>query len=227
MGSQLLRNELPDLAVLDSADIFVLIDNVSDGLSSVPEGVTNEMDNIMEAGAESFSGESLCFACFGISLVVTGQIDGRARTVLFDAGPNGEALEHNVPRLGVDMGAIEAVVLSHGHTDHASGLPSAINLITGANGGARVPVHVNSGMFLHRGERLDNGDVFPHQDIPSVEELEQAGGQVVNDPDQRLLLDDMFYLSGEIPRTTSYEKGIPVHMKRDDVDAFSLLEQEP
>ena len=32
--------------------------------------------------------------------------------------------------------------------------------------------------------------------------------------DPRLLLDDMFYLSGEIPRVTSYEKGFPAHVKQ-------------
>ncbi len=214
MCARQLRNESPDLAVLDSADVFVLVDNVNDGLSSVPEGVTNEMDNLMEAGAEIFSGDGLCFACFGISLVVTGRIEDRVRTVLFDGGPTGLALEHNAPRLGIDMGVIEAVVLSHGHIDHAGGLPTAIRLITAANGGHQVPVHVNPEMFLHRGERLDTGHVFPLEDIPSVEELEQAGGQVENDAEPRLLLDGMFYLSGEIPRTTSYEKGIPVQVKR-------------
>ena len=74
MSSRRRSNSTPELSVLDSAEVFVLIDNVSDGLSSVPDGVSNEMDNIMEAGAECFSGESLCFACFGISLVVTGQL---------------------------------------------------------------------------------------------------------------------------------------------------------
>ena len=218
MCAQRLRNEAPDLAVLDGADVFVLVDNVSDGLSSVPDGVTNEMDNLMEAGAESFSGDGLCFACFGISLIVTGQVQNRASTVLFDGGPTGFAIEHNAPRLGIDMGAIDAVVLSHGHIDHAGGLPTAINLITGANGGRRVPVHVNPEMFSHRGERLDTGDVFPLEDIPSVEALERAGGQVENDPEPRLLLDGMFYLSGDIPRTTSYEKGIPVQVRRNASD---------
>ena len=155
MFARRLRNQAPELAVLDGAEVFVLVDNVSDGLSSVPDGVTNEMDNLMEAGAESFSGDGLCFACFGISLLVTGRMEERVRTVLFDGGPTGLALEHNAPRLGIDMGAIEAVVLSHGHIDHAGGLPAAINLISAANGGRRVPVHVNSEMFLHRGERLD------------------------------------------------------------------------
>ncbi len=218
MCARKLSNTAPDLAVLDSATVFVLVDNVSDGLSSVPDGVTNEMDNLMEAGAESFAGDGLCFACFGISLVVTGQIEDRVRTVLFDGGPNGLAVEHNAPRLGIDMGVIEAVVLSHGHIDHAGGLPAAINLIAAANGGRRVPVHVNLEMFSHRGERLDTGDVFPLEDIPSVEVLERAGGQVEDDPEPRLLLGDMFYLSGEIPRTTSYEKGLPVQVRRNAAD---------
>lgn len=218
MCAQLLRNEAPDLAVLDSADVLVLVDNVSDGLSSVPEGVTTELNNLFEAGAAEFTGDGLCFACFGISLIVTGRIGDRVCTVLFDGGPTGYAVEHNAPRLGIDMGAIEAVVLSHGHIDHAGGLPAAIRLITAANGGHQVPVHVNPGMFSHRGELLDSGDVYPLEDIPSVGAFERAGGHVENDAGRRLLLDGMFYLSGEIPRTASYEKGLPAQVKRNATD---------
>ncbi len=186
MALQQLKNTPPDLAVLDGAEVFVLVDNVSDGLSSVPESVTNEMDNIMEAGWDSFAGEHLCFACFGISLMLTAKIDGQTRTVLFDGGPNGLAVEHNVPLLGIDMGVIEAVVLSHGHPDHANGLPAAIKLALEANGGEKIPVHVNPDMFRQRGERQENGEMFPHKHIPSVAELEAAGGTVESSPDQRL-----------------------------------------
>ena len=77
--SAVLRNEPPELATLDGADIFVLVDNVSDGLSTVPNGVTSEVDNLIEAGAKEFSGEGLCCACWGISLVVTGRIGHRDR----------------------------------------------------------------------------------------------------------------------------------------------------
>jgi len=220
MSTSQLSNEPPNLSVLDSAEVFVLIDNVSDGLSSVPDGVTNEMDNIMEAGAPCFAGESLCFACFGLSLVLTAKVGDTVHTLLFDGGPNGKAVQHNVPLLGIDMGMIEAAALSHGHTDHASGLPTVIDLVTTANGGRPIPVHVNSDMFRQRGEQLDNGEIYPHAPIPTVEELEQAGGKVVSSPEARMLLDDMFYLSGEIPRSTSYEKGIPIHYRRnaDDTD---------
>ena len=36
----------------------------------------------------------------------------------------------------------------------------------------------------------------------------------MNDAESRLLLDDMFYLSGEIPRVTPYETGLSGHLKR-------------
>jgi len=213
-------NEPATLAVLDSADVYVLVDNVSDGMSSLPEGVTGEVPNLLKAGAEAFTGDGLCCACWGFSLVLTGRVGGRGHGLLFDAGPAGYAVDRNAPRLGIQMGAIEAAVLSHGHIDHAGGLPAALKRVTAANGGRPVSVHVNPGMFVHRGERLADGSVLPLEDIPNPEALTAAGGRVVNEPGARLLLDDMFYLSGEIPRVTPYETGLPGHLKRgaDDGD---------
>ncbi len=220
MSESPLTNEPAAPAILDGAAVYVLLDNVSDGMSTVPDGVTGEVPNLVEAGAKEISGEGFCCACWGISLVLTGRIGTRTRTLIFDAGPASYAIERNVPRLGIAMGGIEAAVLSHGHIDHAGGMPAALRMITAANGGQPVPVHVNPGMFLHRGESLDDGSVIPLEDIPSPEVFGEAGGQVVNEPEARLLLDDMFYLSGEIPRVTPYEKGLPGHVKRnaDDTD---------
>ena len=82
-----------------------------------------------------------------------------------------------------------------------------------------VPVHVNPDMFRQRGEILKDGVVFPHVHIPSIEALEQAGGNVQSSSASRLLLDNTFYLSGEIPRTTNYEKGIPIHVRRNANDS--------
>jgi 7,8-dihydropterin-6-yl-methyl-4-(beta-D-ribofuranosyl)aminobenzene 5'-phosphate synthase len=218
MATKLLSNEPIALEALDSADVFVLVDNVSDGMSSLPEGVTGEVPNLIKAGAEAFTGDGLCCACWGLSLVLTASVGPRSHHLLFDAGPASYAVDRNAPRLGIDMGAIESVALSHGHIDHAGGLPAALRMIYAANGGRKVPVHVNPGMFDHRGEEKRDGGVFPLEDIPTPAALSAAGGTVVNEVESRLLLDDMFYLSGEIPRVTTYEKGLPGHLKRSSTD---------
>ncbi len=49
---------------------------------------------------------------------------GRHR-VLFDTG-QGMVLEHNADKLGIDLTRADAIVLSHGHYDHVSGLPYAL-----------------------------------------------------------------------------------------------------
>jgi 7,8-dihydropterin-6-yl-methyl-4-(beta-D-ribofuranosyl)aminobenzene 5'-phosphate synthase len=58
----------------------------------------------------------------------------------------------------------------------------------------------------------------PFQRVPSPEELMAHGAQVINSSDPRLLVDDCFYLSGEIPRVSSFEKGRPDHLCRRAAD---------
>ena len=55
---------------------------------------------------------------------------------------------------------------------------------------------------------------MPFKDIPSIQSLADAGAAVVNSREPRLVLEDLFYLSGEIPRVTPYERGMPGHMKK-------------
>jgi 7,8-dihydropterin-6-yl-methyl-4-(beta-D-ribofuranosyl)aminobenzene 5'-phosphate synthase len=44
------------------------------------------------------------------------------RRILFDSGNNAAIFEHNVRELGVDLRHLDAVVISHRHGDHTSGL---------------------------------------------------------------------------------------------------------
>ena len=52
-------------------------------------------------------------------------LDTGTHRVLFDTG-QGMALQHNAAKLGIDLATADAIVLSHGHYDHVSGLPLAL-----------------------------------------------------------------------------------------------------
>lgn len=198
---------------LDRCEVTVVVDNVTDILSTVPDSVATEVQNVVRAGAKELSGYALCCAHWGLSLAITAHHGSNTSTLLFDTGPAGDTFRRNSQRLGVDFASINTVVLSHGHWDHVGGVIEALELIRGAKGGATTPVHVNEGMFVRRGVKSAAGGVIPFAAVPDQDELETAGGSVAASEAERSLLDGTFYLSGEIPRVTSYEKGFPGHVK--------------
>jgi 7,8-dihydropterin-6-yl-methyl-4-(beta-D-ribofuranosyl)aminobenzene 5'-phosphate synthase len=197
------------LRPVDRLEVCVVVDNVLDLLSTVPPSVSPELPNLIAAGATELSGACSCCAAWGLSLLIRTYVADERRSVLFDAGPEGATLRANARKLGLDLADLDAVALSHGHWDHAGGLEAALGLI-----GHRVPMHVNPGMFGSRGFKLSTGDVLAMGDVPSPAALAKAGGEVVNDAAARSLVEDRFLLSGEIPRVTRYEKGLPPQVKR-------------
>ena len=205
-----------ELKPVDRLEFHVLIDNVTDSLSTAPANVTLEWPALMRAGMRQMSGKCQCCANHGLALVVTAFRDDRRHTVLFDAGPVEFAVEYNGSRLGIDFANIEAVVLSHGHWDHAGGLPMAFDLIREANGGRSIPCYLHPGMFRQRALPLPGGKLLPIQEIPSPDELAAKGALPIVTTEPQALLDDMFFVSGEIPRVTSYEKGFPGHKRRSE-----------
>lgn len=206
---------LRGLVAVDKVEVSVLVDNVTDSLSSVPADVTNEVPILMKNGSlKMAAGEYRCCAHHGLSLVITARAGAERQTLVFDAGPEAYTVTRNGALLQIPFGDAGAVVLSHGHWDHAGGLTEAVRLVRQHNGGRPVECHVNPGMFVPRGTLRHGGACLPQKPVPSVEELAAAGATVINRPESRLLLGGCYYLSGEIPRVTPYERGLPGHMKR-------------
>lgn len=197
------------LQPVDRVEILVLVDNATDVLSSTPSHVESEAAGLMRRGIRMMAGKCLCCAAHGLSCLVTAHRGATSRTVLFDTGPEEYAFERNVSRLGADLRTVESIVLSHGHWDHAGAMLLALNLMRGRNGGRKIPFYAHPGMFRSRAVKLPNGNVRRMEDIPSVETLTAFGAEVVLTTEPQALLDDMFFVSGEIPRVTPYERGYP------------------
>ncbi len=206
------------LQPVDRLDIMVLVDNVTDSLSSTPSFVTREWNVLRRQGMRITAGAALCCANHGLSLVITVHGAFGSRTMLFDGGPVDYAVERNGVRLGIDFGAIDAAMLSHGHWDHAGGIPRALEMILRGNGGRTVPLYLHPGMFAQRGQRQPDGGVLPMQDIPTPAEWRRMGAEPVVTAEPRTCLDGAFYVSGEIPRVTSYEKGVAAQVARHSHD---------
>lgn len=203
------------LLTADRVEILVLVDNITDSLSSTPPFVTLEWPRLRRFGMRLVAGGALCCVNHGLSLVVTAHgPDGAARTVLFDGGPVDYAVERNGTRLGVDFGAIEAVVLSHGHWDHAGGIPQALAMIRAANGNRAVPLHLHPGMFGEIGSRQPDGGVLPAAPIPPPHDWSVMGAEPVLATTPYTIAGDLVWISGEIPRRTAYETGLPNQVKR-------------
>ena len=207
------------LTPVDRLEIQVLVDNVTDSLSSTPSFVTREWAVLQRKGMRFTTGAALCCANHGLSLVITAHTAAGPRTLMFDGGPVDYAVERNGTRLGIDFGAIEAAMLSHGHWDHAGGLPQALAMILTANGGRPVPLYLHPGMFHERGGRQPDGGVFPQDHIPDPKRWRDHGAEPVVTDQPLTALDGTFFISGEIPRLTAYEKGLAGQVRRVSDDA--------
>ncbi|RPI61424.1 MAG: MBL fold metallo-hydrolase, partial [Lysobacterales bacterium] len=204
------------LEPVDSVEVHVLVDNTTDSLSTVPDFVETEFAGLTRRrGADwVLGGSCLCCAAHGLACLVTVRRGSERRAMLFDSGPEDRTFEQNVSRLGVDLGGVTAIVLSHGHWDHGGAMLRALQLIRDRNGGAEVPYYAHPDMFRTRATRLGNDKMRLMEDVPSIDALSAHGARVVNTREPQLVLDGMAYVSGEIPRVTAFERGLKGQHRR-------------
>jgi 7,8-dihydropterin-6-yl-methyl-4-(beta-D-ribofuranosyl)aminobenzene 5'-phosphate synthase len=204
------------LVPVDALDIQIVVDNVTDSLSSVPSFVETELGGLgrRRGAAWVLGGGCLCCAAHGLSCLLTLRSGDSVRTVLFDTGPEDRTFEQNVSRLGIDLGPVEAMVLSHGHWDHAGAMLRALQLVRDRNGGRDVPCYMHPDMFRSRASKQADGSFRLMEDVPSVAALTAHGGQVITTRNAQLVAGDMAFVSGEIPRRSGFETGLPGQHRR-------------
>lgn len=127
-------------------------------------------------------------------------------SILFDTGVSPRGIIVNARSMGVNLAEVECVVLSHGHYDHFTGLPSAVRAI----GRGDLPIIVHRDMFRRRGTIDPNGIIRKHPNFPSEDSVKPARYIEVSRP--HLIANGLVLITGEIPRTTSFETGFPQHI---------------
>src|ERR1700730_7231793 len=173
------RQIMTDLAAVDSVDIQILVDNVTDSLSSVPSFVETEFAGLgrRRGAAWGLGGGCLCCAAHGLACLLTIRGGDKVHTVLFDTGPEDRIFEQNASRLGIDLGAVEAMVLSHRHWDHAGAMLRALELGGDLTGGRDVACYTHPDMFRSRALKLADDSFQPIEDVTSVAALQANGGR--------------------------------------------------
>ena len=206
---------MPDVLTVDRLEVLVLVENVTDSLSTNPSTAVPEWTGLLTGGRlRLLSGRGTCCAHHGLSLLIAGHLGSAKRTLLFDTGPEAATFLRNAEILGVDFSAIEAVVLSHGHWDHAGGLVAAIEAVSKARNPERVDCFVHPGMFAERALQRPNGELLRFESVPDPDALAKAGANVVNTREPQFIAGGAFYVSGEVPRLTGYETGFPGHLRQ-------------
>ena len=211
---------------LDSLSVTVIVDNESDtmstGIDSV-HGFRYVSEKQRRASPDHTSPKAvprpLCSAGHGLSLLLEAQVGDTTQILLMDAGPNPDMWQSNVESLGIDPAKIETAVLSHYHWDHSGGLRGAVPAVVQARKTEKAHdpkpllVDLQSDAVISRGRPLPNNGVAPHHpDNPSAQELTELGARVELHDKEHTVGQNMFYVSGYIPRANDFETGIPGHL---------------
>ncbi len=127
---------------------------------------------------------------------------------LFDTG-TGQTIFNNAIALGIDLKTVQAIILSHHHFDHTGGIAQVLDL-TGP-----VDIYSHPDLFKDSYNLQPDGSNI-YLGIPfSQSYLEAKGAYFKFESVTQKILPE-FWLTGEVPRITSFELGDPNQVIKHD-----------
>lgn len=191
---------------VDQATISIVMDNSIDILMA-----NTEVANRFPLGPNPFE-KPQPMAEHGFSVLIRTRLGDKQAEVLFDAGLSRRGILYNLDALEISLKEVQAIILSHGHADHALGLPGVVERL----GTRNMPLVLHPDAYLERKLVLPNGDEIGIP-APKLTDIRRQNIEIVEEVGPSMLVDEMILVSGEIARTTDFEKGFPIHYaKRQD-----------
>jgi len=198
---------------VDAVTLTTLVDNTSD-LLLAGQGPVTRAGLLAAANAPRLAtsvldtGETydIPLAQHGFAMLVTVTRSGTDHHLLFDAGMTPDGLVDNMRRLGLSPADVELVVLSHGHSDHVTGLDGFIRALPRAN----LPLVVHPAVWTKRRIAIP-GVLELELPSPSRRALADAGLDIIERQHPSLVFDGSVLITGEVDRTTDFEHGMPFH----------------
>ncbi len=198
------------LPAIDEARITLVMDNSLDLL--VPSSQVAQRFifspkwlNKFQSKPGLFDGP-LPYAEHGFSALISVKDRDKGGTVLFDTGASKNGMLWNMDALEINPTNIQAIILSHGHADHANGLPGFIDRL----GTRSMPLVLHPDAYLDRKLVLPSG-IELGLPAPKKGDLRRENIEVIESSGPSMLVDEMLLISGEISRTTDFEVGFPIH----------------
>lgn len=204
------------ISEIDALIVTVITDNYYDALRS-DTSISKQFRSSLNASMH---------AEHGLSFFIETEINGSSTGLMFDYGVDARNIMSNMALLGIDLGKAAALGLSHGHFDHWGGLigilkqnRSKIALGTPLYLGVEAFAQRYSGRFS-----MEDPTYLGQLDREEIESLGAVKIVEIREPQEVI---PGCYLTGNIKRSTEYEKVPPsLLIKRGDKLEGELFEGE-
>jgi 7,8-dihydropterin-6-yl-methyl-4-(beta-D-ribofuranosyl)aminobenzene 5'-phosphate synthase len=189
------------IQAVDRVEITVLMDNYVDVLLGNTEVVARPVFRKRDEISRN-----TVVAEHGLSMLVRVSQGDELHSILFDTGYTEMGVPHNLKELEIDLSGIEAIVLSHGHMDHTGALYPILKALSRPMLLVVHPWGFHSPRLLKWPDGLI--ERFPNTLIK--ENLKKQGCEILESQEPVSLAGGMILVTGEIERTTPFEKGFPL-----------------